>query len=357
MPFERLGDKGVYMGTSHEREILKYIDQELQNGGIKPYKMRKLLTIKLYVEGGKPAEIAEGLGVTLRTVQRNISGFNATGLSFLRDSKEPGNRNKLDGDQIQQLKNDLKRNPEEFGFLMPEWTAPLLVKHIKNTFKVKLSDESCRNMLASVMANERKGTPSSKRKAFSETVSAMLLEKKDIWAVTSIYLGIRQGGKNKRGLYPYKEEDLIKTPVEIEMAKIDLTDKARKEIVHCAQHLKTKAFVYHYQSAFEEDTFAMETILKKIVKNSAQDEIILLMAKSSFNKRLLSKITNKKGKRSIRVLFAPFGAKELQSLAFIKANLLARFKLMDKRNKRIKVINQTRKESIIRYLERLSQNE
>ncbi|WP_289137764.1 helix-turn-helix domain-containing protein [uncultured Brevibacillus sp.] len=346
------------MKNENTDNILNEINQELNKEGQKVYTRRRLLTIFHYLNGMQSSEISKLLGISTRTIQRHISAFNELGPNYLHKTSRPGNIEKLTQEQMVQLKEDIKKGPLRCGYFVADWTALVLRKHIKKLFHANLSLESCRKILASNQRLKVKQNPMEQRKIFKETLSKVLNDDNtDIWVIMDIYLGRYRGGKNSRGLYPYLEEDLVKTEEEIKAAKIDLEEPAHKVIVLCSKNLKTHEFVYHYKSKYEKEEQAFKSVLEVILKRSSKNEVVLFISNNSFSKKSLAKITNKKAKRNIQVCYLPPYSQELHPLKSLKKQLLSDLKLIDKRNKRATVISQQKKQKIIRYLEQLRKSE
>ncbi|MBY0585803.1 winged helix-turn-helix domain-containing protein [bacterium] len=100
---------------------------------------RRLLAIERLHDGHSTREVAEFLGVHLRTVQKWKALHNQKGDAGLASKPPLGRMPKLTNRQIQTVLGWFRRSPMEFGYSTELWTSRRLGDLIKKTFGVTFS--------------------------------------------------------------------------------------------------------------------------------------------------------------------------------------------------------------------------
>jgi len=103
----------------------------------------RLHLILLLARGIKCTEVAKLFGEPLRNVQRWAKEFNELGLEALKDSSRPGRPNRLTAQQLGELRSDIEKGPQQFGFTQGFWDGPLLSHHIQLKYSVSISVRQC----------------------------------------------------------------------------------------------------------------------------------------------------------------------------------------------------------------------
>ncbi|WP_211748747.1 helix-turn-helix domain-containing protein [Paenibacillus sp. Marseille-Q4541] len=124
----------------------KNIKYALEDGSLPKYKARNILARQLAEDGKSTKEIAEILGVSIRTVQRHLKM-----MPDIHDPARrlPGNNYKLSGDQMRAITTAISSPPTESGFLLSEWTTHMLQQYIWDEFEIIVSREKARQLLQS----------------------------------------------------------------------------------------------------------------------------------------------------------------------------------------------------------------
>jgi transposase len=93
--------------------------------------------IRLAAEGYNNREIQEITGVNEKNVRHWINRFNAEGFDGLIRRKPNTQRGKLTKEQIEELKELLKKSPKESGYDVLGWTVKLVWRLVEDVFGVK----------------------------------------------------------------------------------------------------------------------------------------------------------------------------------------------------------------------------
>lgn len=99
---------------------------------------RRRLAVARFLEGYTAEEVADFLGVQPRSVYRWLACFRQGGESGLQALPMAGRPAKLSPRQTCRVLGWLERDPQEFGFPTPRWTAPRLALVIERDLGVQL---------------------------------------------------------------------------------------------------------------------------------------------------------------------------------------------------------------------------
>jgi transposase len=99
----------------------------------------RLLAMLRLADGWSQQEVAQFLGVSVRTVRRWRRRFRREGEAGLAPKPGRGRPPKLSDAQAEQVLSWVERSPCEFGFATERWTAPRLGCVIEQSFGVHLN--------------------------------------------------------------------------------------------------------------------------------------------------------------------------------------------------------------------------
>lgn len=97
---------------------------------------RRLQAWELHQKGWKQKDIAEALGVSKGAVSQWVKKANQEGVEALRGRKGSGPKPRLNGQQMSELREQLAKGAEHFGFRGDVWTQPRVAALIKRLFDV-----------------------------------------------------------------------------------------------------------------------------------------------------------------------------------------------------------------------------
>jgi transposase len=96
----------------------------------------KLYAIIQLTRGYSTRKLEEFYRVTHKQICNWADRFDTEGIDGLRMKPGRGRHSLITDAQKEQLKTDLSKSPEEFGYNTGTWSGPLLQKHLKTTFQV-----------------------------------------------------------------------------------------------------------------------------------------------------------------------------------------------------------------------------
>jgi len=120
-----------------KREIDVKDVAQFQKKANKHWVWKRAEIIRLAAEGYNNREIQEIAGVNEKNVRYWINRFNAEGFDGLFRRKSDTHKGKLTKEQIEQLKELLKKSPKELGYDFLAWTVKLVWRLIEDVFGVR----------------------------------------------------------------------------------------------------------------------------------------------------------------------------------------------------------------------------
>jgi transposase len=102
---------------------------------------RRLLAIQRILDGYSIEEVADFLGIDVRSVRRWVAAFRDQGTAGLAAQPVPGRPPKLSTTQEKVVFRWLSANPTEHGFASELWTTPQLAEVIREEWGVSFRPE------------------------------------------------------------------------------------------------------------------------------------------------------------------------------------------------------------------------
>lgn len=101
--------------------------------------LRRLAVLQVIDECRPVAEIAELLGVSIRSIQRWRRAWERDGMAGLQTRPRSGRPRKLTVHEAAQVLKWLEQSPADFGFPTERWTAPRVAELIRRSFGVQMN--------------------------------------------------------------------------------------------------------------------------------------------------------------------------------------------------------------------------
>jgi transposase len=155
--------------------------------------LEELQELREHIEDGKPRDrvltaiarkqgdtietLAERQGVVEKTIRNWLDRFAEEPIEQAPyDDTSPGRPPKLEGDDREQLFEQLQHPPTDRGYEQQAWSSKLLVHHVKDTYGVEYSRGHARKLLSKAGLSWRTARPRNheadpeKEEEFQETV-------------------------------------------------------------------------------------------------------------------------------------------------------------------------------------------
>jgi len=116
---------------------------------------KKIEAVVLLLQRRDHRQIEQCAHASLRTVQRWARRARRLGAASLRSRVRNHQTSKLNDQQRIHLACDLKTTPTSLGYSQPNWTAALLLRHIRENYAATLSLRHCRRLLTTFGAAKR----------------------------------------------------------------------------------------------------------------------------------------------------------------------------------------------------------
>ena len=100
----------------------------------------RLHLVLLLTRGIKCSEVAALFGEPLRNIQRWSKELNEHGLDALKDMDRSGRPTRLSSQQLEELRTDIEKGPQQLGFTQGFWDGPLLAQ---TKYAVSISVRQC----------------------------------------------------------------------------------------------------------------------------------------------------------------------------------------------------------------------
>lgn len=134
------------------------IQQEIVRSDESRYDHR-LHGVLLICSGLSTYEVAELFGHSARTVQYWVQRFEQHGFAGLQDTERPGRPTRLDAQMLEQVDQDLRRDPRDLGYTQNLWDGKLLSHHLNVAYGVHLGVRQCQRLFSQLGFRRRKPRP------------------------------------------------------------------------------------------------------------------------------------------------------------------------------------------------------
>ena len=142
-----------------DAEIMRVaIQQEIVRSEDSRYDHR-LHGVLLVCAGMSSYEVAELLGHSPRTVANWVGRFERRGFAGLEERERPGRPAALDVGTLEQVGQDLRRDPRQLGYAQNLWDGKLLSHHLAETYQVHLGVRQCQRLFRRLGFRRRKPRP------------------------------------------------------------------------------------------------------------------------------------------------------------------------------------------------------
>jgi transposase len=142
-----------------ETDIMQIaVQQEIMRSEESRYDHR-LHGVLLICNGFSSNEVAELFGHSPRTVQYWIHRFEESGFAGLEETPRPGRPSRIEEAVLEEISQQLRRNPRELGYAQNLWDGKLLSYHLKERFGISLGVRQCQRLFRQLGFRRRKPRP------------------------------------------------------------------------------------------------------------------------------------------------------------------------------------------------------
>ncbi|KXA91977.1 hypothetical protein AKJ64_04270 [candidate division MSBL1 archaeon SCGC-AAA259E17] len=129
-------------------------------GKVDDPRVRDRITAVIMEERGyERREMADILSVHRETVRLWIKRFDESGIEGLWDKERPGRPSKLTESEKEQLREDLEKSPQEFGYESEVWSTKMVLDHLLNEYEVEYHPRYIQRFLRSLGFELKKPRP------------------------------------------------------------------------------------------------------------------------------------------------------------------------------------------------------
>ena len=119
----------------------------------------RLHGVLLVCSGLSCYHVADLLGQSPRTVQYWVQHFGKSGFAGLQEGERPGRPTAFDEATLQRLGNDLRQQPQVFGYRQNLWDGKLLSHHLSQKYGIKIGVRQCQRLFGKMGFRRRKPRP------------------------------------------------------------------------------------------------------------------------------------------------------------------------------------------------------
>jgi transposase len=111
--------------------------------------LERLLAIQMLSEGRERADIATSIGRNSVTILQWLKLYNDDGYEGLQHEFKGYKKSRMTTDKVEELRDDIRKDPSVFGYGAGGWTAKLIFLHVKTKFGVEYHFKSWSRCLKS----------------------------------------------------------------------------------------------------------------------------------------------------------------------------------------------------------------
>lgn len=137
--------KGLTLGKAQEQELKE--EYQIAKGRKDLDRCLRIQGLLLVHRGQRETDAAEIIGVGRRTLQDWIHRYRKRGIRGLVKGPYPGGKSKLSQEQKCDLSAIIAAGPEGSGFETGVWTAPMVIKLVKERYGVLYSSSQIARIL------------------------------------------------------------------------------------------------------------------------------------------------------------------------------------------------------------------
>lgn len=119
----------------------------------------RLHGILLVCSGFSCSKVAEILGQSRRTVQYWVRRFEQSGFAGLQEGLRAGRPPSLDEETLEEVGEDLRRSPRDWGYSQNLWDGKLLSHHLAERYGAQLGVRQCQRLFRQLGFRRRKPRP------------------------------------------------------------------------------------------------------------------------------------------------------------------------------------------------------
>ena len=118
----------------------------------------RLHGILLVANGMSPYRVSDVMGDSPRSVENWVNSFLKDGFDSLREPRRPGRPPRL-SDIMDEIAEDLRKNPMDLGYSRNLWDGKLLSHHIKKRYDMDIGTRQCQRIFHKLGFRLRKPRP------------------------------------------------------------------------------------------------------------------------------------------------------------------------------------------------------
>ena len=123
----------------------------------------RLHGVLLVSKGYSCLETAKILGHTVKTIENWVNQFNEDSFQGLRDEQRTGRPSSLSDQQLEEIKQILRKDPISLDYEQNLWDGKLLSYHIEKTYGIMISVRQCQRLFHKLEYRQVKPRPISSK--------------------------------------------------------------------------------------------------------------------------------------------------------------------------------------------------
>ena len=106
----------------------------------------RLHVVMLLLKGYSTKQAAEFFGDNPRSVKHWGQQYRKNGLSGLMENERPGRPRKISLEDLEKVRQDLRRPTADFGYHQGIWDGPLLRHHLEKQYNISITVRHCQRI-------------------------------------------------------------------------------------------------------------------------------------------------------------------------------------------------------------------